>query len=389
MNIWSIVYLLIQNLERDFIMKTFCKLIILSFCLVISLTSCGSDDPVVKPDNNPLVLTFSIDHVNIHGIGDGTINVSVAGGQKPYTYLWSTGEKTNQIGGLKAGTYEVTVTDGSNNIVSESVVLTEPSEGDPAPAVSIKNSVGMDLKLITGGSFNMGSTSGQPDEAPVHKVNLTSFYIGVYEVTREDYEAVMNVSVSASLEENVPLGNIDWNEAVEFCQKLSQLEGETYRLPTEAEWEYAARGGHDGYDYVWGNDLPPEVNGIQYANVADESYISNYPLIDNLSTHVIGYNDGFAEHSPVGSFAPNDFGLYDMAGNVMEWCSDWYHEFYYRDSNLNNPTAPSGPSSYGGRSMRGGTYGNSIRYLKIAGRFQGPPTTFHPTLGLRVVKEIN
>ncbi len=248
----------------------------------------------------------------------------------------------------------------------------------------IINSTGMKFKLIQSGSFKMGSKTGQPDEKPVHIVHISSFYLSVYEVTQEQYKKVTGENPSVYTGENLPVENVTWFDAKEFCRKLSEKEGIRYRLPTEAEWEYAAAGGKEKEEYVWGNNTTPLKNGKKYANVADESFIKKFKKVFIGNGYFQKYDDGFSGPSPVGSFEPNRYGLYDMAGNAFEWCSDWYVEIIYPDSSVTDPRGP----SYGiGKCMRGGGWGLAPKWLRLSGRFQNVADFKSPGVGFRCVRE--
>ena len=209
----------------------------------------------------------------------------------------------------------------------------------------------MKLAYIPPGEFMMGSRDSaeevarkvgediEPksfkDEHPQHRVKITKgFYMGTTEVTQLQYEKVMNDNPSYFKGYNNPVEAVAWQDAVEFCRRLSEKEGETYRLPTEAEWEYACRAGSTT-PFCTGETISPNQ--------------ANY-----LGTYVYGNgNKGIwrVKTTPVGSFSRNNFGLYDMHGNVQEWCQDRYDGSYYAASPVPNPQ---GPSSGMYRVLRGG-----------------------------------
>ena len=170
-----------------------------------------------------------------------------------------------------------------------------------------------------------------------------------------------------------PVVNVSWNDATEFCRWLSREEGNTYRLPTEAEWEYACRAGTTTR-YSHGNDS----EGVaKVGNVADAAFEAQFPELKG----VIKASDGYAYTSPAGKFLPNPFGLYDMHGNVWEWCADWYDAEYYAKSPMNNPA---GPATGEERVYRGGGWFNCARGFRSASRSGGVPDNRHLTLGFRV-----
>ncbi len=220
------------------------------------------------------------------------------------------------------------------------------------------------------------------DEMPIHLVRITkSFYMGIYEVTQGEYISVMGKKPANFSNTNLPVA-ITWNEAVEFCNRLSELTGEIYRLPTEAEWEYAARGKIERAKYVWGNSPIPEIQGKKYANVPDESLHKKHPGYKYLKN----YDDGYAELSPVGSFEPNGFGLFDMCGNAWERCSDWYQVDSSPDSLLIDPQ---GPISGTRRVLRGGghAFGHSEK-MRVAYRCGSPTDRAGSNDGFRIVREV-
>ncbi len=158
------------------------------------------------------------------------------------------------------------------------------------------------------------------NESPKHEVILNSYYIDKFEVTQAQFQKVMGRNPSRYKGDNLPVENTFWNEANGYCRKLGK------RLPTEAEWERAARGGTTTR-YYWGEDFK-----TGYENFCDKNCLDDLRLTQ--------YDDGHDTLAPVGSFKPNPYGLYDMLGNVYEWVSDWYDEFYYHEKDITNPQGP-------------------------------------------------
>jgi formylglycine-generating enzyme required for sulfatase activity len=228
--------------------------------------------------------------------------------------------------------------------------------------VEITNSIGMKLKLIPAGKFMMGSPESDDtafaDREPQHRVRITKpFYLGVYEVTQEQYEKKMGKNPSRSFKgASDPVEMVSWDDAVEFCTKLSAKEGKTYRLPTEAEWEYACRAGTTTV-YSFGDD---------------ESQLGEYAWY--------GANSRQETH-PVGEKKPNAWGLNDMHGNVSEWCADWYDGDYYKDASTDDP---SGPVTGSYRVFRGGDWWFGAGRCRAAGRGAYEPAYRCTGLGFRV-----
>jgi formylglycine-generating enzyme required for sulfatase activity len=223
----------------------------------------------------------------------------------------------------------------------------------------IQNSVGMELKLLPVGTFTMGEATGDSDETP-HQVSLTrTFYIGVHEVTNAQWKRVMGSVPSNWKDDDRPVEMVSWDDAMEFCKKLSELPeerkaGRVYRLPTEAEWEYACRAG----------------TTTTYSFGDDESKLGDHAWFDE---------HGGAQTHPVGYQKPNAWGLYDMHGNVSEWCGDWYG--HYGSGPATDPQGPSGASS---RIDRGGDWHNAARFCRSANRSWQDPSDRYITLGFRL-----
>jgi formylglycine-generating enzyme required for sulfatase activity/serine/threonine protein kinase len=252
----------------------------------------------------------------------------------------------------------------------ESSSRTSPGLRQPRQGNIVTNSIGMKLVWIPAGEFMMGSPSNEQgrhsDEGPQHKVTISKgFYMGIYEVTQAQWQAVMGSNPSNFKGNNLPVERVCWDDAVEFCEKLSRKEGKTYRLPTEAEWEYACRAGTATPFHTGGTISTDQANYD-----GDYTYGNGRKGIDRQKT------------IEVGSFSTNAFGLYDMHGNVLEWCSDWYDEKYYSKSPAIDPQGPSSGSS---RVLRGGSWNGYPRYCRSAYRLRLSPVSRGINFGFRVV----
>ncbi len=221
------------------------------------------------------------------------------------------------------------------------------------------NGVSFTMVYVQGGTFTMGATSEQgsdayDDETPTHHVTLRSYYIGQTEVTQALWQAVMGNNPSYSRGTNKPVENVSYNDCKTFIRELNSLTGQNFRLPTEAEWEFAARGGNRSIGY-------------------------KYAGSDNLSTVAWYYgNSGNATH-PVAQNSPNELGLYDMSGNVWEWCNDWYGGY-----SSNAQTNPQGPYSGSYRVDRGGSCNYFAGSCRVSYRNYDAPSCSHNNLGLRL-----
>lgn len=281
------------------------------------------------------------------------------------------------------------------------------SESSNSSAAKIESSQNSDsgMVLIDGGTFQMGSDYGMPFEAPVHEVTVNPFYIDESEVTVADFEKFVKATnyvteaekfgssgvfdvdagqwtmkaganwnnpegANSTAAANEPVCQISWNDAQAYAKWAGK------RLPTEAEWEYAARGGLKNKEYAWGDDLTP--NGAIMANYWQGEFPSK-------NTN----EDGFQKRAPVKSFKHNNYGLYDVAGNVWEWTADWYTADYYEKSPKQNPT---GAKTGDERVMRGGSWmcaGNFCTNYRVAGRSHSTPETGLNNVGFRLVRDIN
>ena len=217
----------------------------------------------------------------------------------------------------------------------------------------------VDMVFVEGGQFFMGCTQEQHDdcgfdEVPTHLVVLDNFYISKYEVTQALWKAVMGNNPSKVKGDSLPVTRVSWLDARAFTIKLSKLTGKKYRLPTESEWEYAARGGRYSRGYKFsGSD-----------NIDDVAW---YRRNSKKTPHPVGRKD------------PNELGIYDMSGNVLEWCQDWYGSY-----NSSAQTNPQGPSSGSYRVYRGGSWYGGAGNCRSSDRYYDDPTIRSFNLGLRL-----
>lgn len=230
------------------------------------------------------------------------------------------------------------------------------------------NGVSFNMIAVKGGTFTMGATAEQGseagnDEKPAHQVTLSDYCIGEIEVTQELWKVVMGSNPSyftGNLQR--PVERVSWNDCQEFIKKLNQLTGKSFRLPTEAEWEYAARGGRKsrGYKYSGSNTI----GDVAWYTVNSYDKGESHP---DYGTH------------PVGQKQANELGLYDMSGNVWEWCQDWYGS--YSSSSQTNPT---GPSSGSFRVRRGGSWNYHGGSCRVSGRNCDASVSYNYIIGLRL-----
>ncbi|BAY26069.1 serine/threonine protein kinase [Calothrix sp. NIES-2100] len=230
------------------------------------------------------------------------------------------------------------------------------------------NGVILEMVSIPGGTFMMGSPPGEGEnrEKPQHKVSVPGFFMGKYQVTQEQYQAIMGSNPSKFKGDKGPVEQVSWNDAVEFCQKLSQKTGRTYRLPSESEWEYACRAGTTT-PFYFGETITTD--------------LANY---DGKYAYASAPKGQYRQQTTsIGSFPPNAFGLYDMHGNLWEWCQDNYHENYQG--------APTDGSAWLTSEMvkfpllRGGSWYNVPGYCRSANRIYNPADNHNLYIGFRVV----
>jgi len=267
---------------------------------------------------------------------------------------------SGQIKAIAAGSVAIIATtiDGGRTAICN-VTVSTPVENSFANYTEAKNNYNIEMIAVQGGTFTMGSTPeqgrfSQGDEKPAHQVTVSDFYIGKYEVTQAQWKAVMGTNPSYSVGDNLPEDNVSWNEVQEFIRQLNIRTGKRYRLPTEAEWEYAARGGNKSQVYKY----------------------SGSNNIDDVAWYV--GNSGNKIH-PVGTKLPNELGIYDMSGNMSEWCNDRYGN-YYSSSQID----PQGSISGSDRVVRGGCMTYQDWQVRVAFRQSFEPTGNTARCGFRL-----
>ncbi|MEG1644412.1 MAG: formylglycine-generating enzyme family protein [Alistipes sp.] len=327
---------------------------ILSLCSLLWLLFAAGAAHAQKATNvdceqhgSQIVVTYTLDRV-----ADIEVYCSEDGGA---TFGPQLQKVTGDVGaGVSPGNKRLTwdVTAEREQLLGDRIVIRVTAVATPAFC---------ELVFVKGGTFTMGATSEQGydalyDEKPAHQVTVSDFSIGKYEVTQAQWEAVMGSNPSLFEGDNRPVEQVNWDDIQEFLRKLNaQSSGRHYRLPTEAEWEYAARGGKQsrGYEYSGSNDI----DAVAWYNGNADS-----------KTH------------PVGQKSPNELGIYDMAGNVWEWCQDWYGD--YSSSSQSDPT---GPSSGSHRVLRGGCWCSSAQFCRVSIRYDSAPDSWNNDRGFRVV----
>jgi formylglycine-generating enzyme required for sulfatase activity len=280
---------------------------------------------------------------------------------------------------------------GYTQPVPPAPAATPPVNQAPAPSAYNDNTVGIEMVFVKGGTFTMGCTAEQGSdcfdrEKPAHGVTVSDFYIGKYEVTQEQWVLVMGSSNNPSYFKGgkLPVERVSWNDVQEFVLRLNTLTGKKYRLPTEAEWEYAARGGQNskGYKYSGSNN----VGNVAWYIVNSGDKVLRDGLFEEYfnKNDNDGYNNILTSNKnrmhPVGTKLPNELGIYDMSGNVYEWVSDWYGEY-----NSSAQTNPKGPSTGSSRVLRGGSWYFAAWNCRVSFRNSGNPGISNNYIGFRLV----
>ena len=305
-----------------------------------TITSASANQSYALPAPTPIVGKLTISSTPL--MADVTLDGKPVGRTPIDIPNLLVGNHTLKISksGYADNTQTITISEGKTTTVS-------PTLTKGGGNASIGN---IEMVFVKGGTFTMGATAEQgsdaeSDEKPTHSVTVSDFYIGKYEVTQAQWKAVMGSNPSYSKGDNLPVEWVSWNDIQEFITKLNAQTGKKFRLPTEAEWEYAARGGNKskGYKYSGSN------------SISDVAWYG-----DNSSSKI----------HPVGQKSPNELGIYDMSGNVWEWCQDWYSSSAYSSSSQTNPTGPSSGSS---RVLRGGSWNYSAGSCRVSLRYYNTP----------------
>ena len=308
---------------------------------------------------------------------------------------------------------------GGNGSVTCSVPLNAASSGFFKVGAELDSGViiSMEMVMIASNQFLMGSVfaidDSYGDENPTHFVNLDAYSIGAYEVTWSQWDQVRgwaldhgyNLTAGSGKDENHPVQQINWFDAVKWCNALSELEGLTpcytvtgavyrtgnaepecnwsadgYRLPTEAEWEWAARGEAGGTRFPWDESV---INHDHANYLAFNGYAYDNSPYNEFTYHPTYSTNSYPYTSPVGSFPANASGLYDVSGNVMEFCWDWYVPDYYAESPTSNPHGPSEGSS---RILRGGSWASEAFFCRLSARADTQPDIGFTDVGFRVCR---
>lgn len=331
--------------------------------------SASTNDVTAQHIASNQIVKFSGRVVDINGqpvIGavveeTGTKNVSVTDIDGNFIIKAKSSSITVTVTFLGCVPKQVKLTEGTKEEITliEETYKKQPSSSASSITIPVKDGISIEMVKVEGGTFMMGATPEMENsnkwELPVHEVTLYNYYIAQYEVRQSLWEKVMGNNPSFFKGENLPVENVSWDDCQVFISKLNELTGRKFRLPTEAEWEFAARGGN-------------KRQGLQYSGSANLSDVAWYKANSDLKTH------------PVGSKRANELGLYDMSGNVLEWCQDFY--LYYSKSSQLNPNVVSWGKQ---RIVRGGCWGYEPRNCRSSYRNACLPEYRCADLGFRLV----
>ena len=358
-----------------------------TYVLVLTKPANGSESVIQQKQSliiryTPSTATVLVDNKMVRG-SNGVAKTTLPVGQHSYIVAcdgYESEEGTVKLKASAPSNLQITLTRESvgagivnqqqseNQQLSNTYVASSSNNSSGSPSVAsgsnaisipVKDGISIEMVKVEAGTFMMGATSEMKDpyddEKPVHQVTLTNdYYMGKYEVPQALWEAVMGSNPSEYKGDNLPVEMVSWNDCQEFISKLNSLTGRKFRLPTEAEWEYAARGGKRSRGYQYSGN----------SNISDVAWYDG--------------NSGSKPH-PVGTKQANELGIYDMSGNVYEWCSDWYGS--YSSSSQTNPTGADSGSS---RVYRGGSWRNGAWLCRLSCRYFNTQFYRGNALGLRL-----
>ena len=249
------------------------------------------------------------------------------------------------------------------------LVVLQPAFGQRKYNMREHKTIGIYMVNIPGGKFDMGDDTSMDDRRPAHTVRLESFRLSAYEVTQRQWRAVMDENPSSYQCDDCPVNNVSYDDVQEFIKRVNKAFGTSYRLPTEAEWEYAARGGQ-----------------LERIHNIDDTHVYGKQLAGRqLPQTIAWYQRNSDDHiHRVGVKQPNELGLYDMSGNVEEWCSDFYAPTYFTAKPVANPKGPADGLSH---VVRGGSYFSERDELSVTRRAGYIPKTRSVTLGFRLASD--
>ncbi len=340
------------------------------------LISCLATRPEKRPvDAVTLAEMLGNVAISTPNAQDGSRLISIKSQSGDYGNVGKAGPPASVLSG--GGVVKVGRAIGPVSGAMPQLIAMGDAEADGLPRL-IPNGIGMTFALIPAGKYLMGSHDSEPGrrgnfEGPRHAVEITRpFYISVFPVTQGQYEKVVGKNPAHFTRtrgggSDHPVESVAWHEAEQFCQKLSirseeEIHDRAYRIPSEAEWEYACRGGTNSY-YSFGDKITQK--------------LAHYTAAGAFAT-----TGGKGHTAPVGQYPPNPYGLYDMHGNVQEWVSDWYDDYYYNES---PPTDPQGPDRGSLKVVRGGCFAMIGSDCRCAARRPHDPNSFTETVGFRVV----
>ena len=335
------------------------------FCLCIGAKAQQITGLTAAQSGKQIIITYNL--TGKQGVNDYEVKlyVSTDGGSKwerIYSGLSGAVGEKQQAGTGKTITWDVLA--DRDRLVGDNIrfkITAAFTEGGVNYTETV-NGVKIEMVFVKGGSFTMGCTSEQgsdcdDDEKPSHSVTLSDYYIGKYEVTQGQWKAVMgnNPAYDYGVGDQYPVYYVSWIDIQGYLSKLNSLTGKKYALPTEAQWEYAARGGNKSKAY-------------RYSGSNDIDAVAWYTSNSGSKTHAAGGKQS------------NELGIYDMSGNVYVWCSDWYGDY-----SSSSQTNPKGPSSGSYRVFRGGGWSGHAQYCRSANRNRSTPVSRSNYLGLRLV----